>query len=375
MALNRIRGGEIRVGEPLPWPVTDDKGTLLLRKGYVISSKAQLDVLVQKGVYADTSYVAPPASPVPPADAAKPSPFEFLDGFQLRLKRLCEDLKAGVQGDLPDRITQYCKDVQQLCRMDSDAVLGAVHLIHNDRYTVVHGLHTAILTELFLRTMGIAAEDRLPILAAALTHDIGMMDLHEELNRQATPLTDVQWATIRQHPLRSVDMLEAVGVMDGVWLDTVLHHHERLDGSGYPDGLLDEDIFFPVRVLAIADIYSAMIKRRAYREPLLAKEALRDIFLQRAGRVDEHLTKIFVKELGIFPPGAFVRLNNGEIAVVVHRGKNGSCPVVQTVVGPRGAPLPRPIRRDTGVGEFAIKDMVPRDGAVSVSLRSLWGYS
>lgn len=375
MTLNRIRGSEIRIGEPLPWPVTDEKGTLLLRKGYVISSKAQLDVLVQKGVYANTSYVAPAAAPAPAAAAAKPSPFQFLDGFQIRLKRIGEDLKAGVQGDLSGRIFQYCTDVQQLCRMDSDAVLGAVHLLHNDRYFVVHGLHSAILTELFLRTMSIAAEDRLPILAAALTHDVGMMDLQEELNRQAVPLTDAQWAEIRQHPQRGVEMLQAAGVIDGVWLDSVMHHHERLDGSGYPSGLRDEDIFFPVRVLAIVDTYSAMIKRRAYREPLLAKEALRDIFLQRAGRVDEHLTKIFVKELGIFPPGAFVRLKNGEIAVVTHRGKNGSCPVAQTVVGPRGAPLTRPIRRDTSVDEFSIKEIVQRDKAVSINLHSLWGYA
>ena len=355
--------------------MTDEKGTLLLRKGYVITSKAQLEVLVQKGVYANTAYVAPASSPPPVAAAApaKRSPFQFLDSFLVRLKRICDDLKAGVQGDLPERIMQYCRDVQQLCRMDSDAVLGAVHLIHDDRYTVVHGLHTAILTELFLRTMSIAGEDRLPILAAALTHDVGMMDLQETLHRQSSPLSDAQWAQIRQHPHISVDMLEAVGVIDGVWLDTVLHHHERLDGSGYPHQLEEEDIFFPVRVLAIADVYSAMIKRRAYREPLLAKEALRDIFLQRAGGVDPHLTKIFVKELGIFPPGAFVRLRNGEVAVVTHRGKNGSSPVAQTVVGPRGAPLERPIRRDTSVDEFSITEMVQRDKVVSINLRSLWG--
>ena len=372
MNRNRIREEDIRLGEPLPWPVYDRQGVLLLRKGYVIGNRSQLQALVARGLY--TGGNPGPQPPSPAEGSAVRSPFHIFDAMQVRLRRICEDIKAGAPGELPLRVPQFCQDLQRLCRMDADAVLGAVHLIHEGRYTIIHALHTAILSELFLRVMGISDEDRVPILAAALTKDVGMMDFQDTMYSQAAPLTEAQRAQVRQHPGRSVAMLEAIGVIDGLWLDTVLHHHERLDGSGYPDGLVDEDIFFPVRVLAIVDIYGALIKRRAYRGALTAREALRDLFLERAGAVDTNLAKIFIKELGIFPPGAFVRLRNSEVAVVTHRGKNGGAAIVQTVVGPRGAPLPKPIRRDTGADEFSIREIVIRDGAVLIDPHLLWGY-
>lgn len=373
MSMSRIRKEEIRIGQPLPWPVYDSHGLLLLSKGFIISSERQLDSLVQRGLYSNK--VAAPPKPQVQEEKKPLSPFKVFDQFQLRLKRLCEDLKTNPQPDIPERILRFSADLQRLCRYDADAVLGAVHLIHEGQYTIVHSLHAAILCELFLRALSISAEDRLPILAAALTHDIGMMDTHDQLHKQPAPLTDQQWMEVRRHPKRSVEILEQAGVIDGIWLETVLHHHERLDGTGYPFGLHDEDIFFPARVLAIVDIYGAMIKRRAYRESLQAKDALREIFLKLAGEVDDQLAKIFVKELGIFPPGVFVRLKNSEIAIVTHRSGIATSPIAHAIIGPRGAPLTKPIKRDTRNMEFAIHELIPRENTVSINLCHLWGYT
>lgn len=373
MSMSRIRKEEIRIGQPLPWPVYDSNGLLLLSKGFIISSERQLDSLVERGLYSNK--ISPPPKPQTQEEKKPLSPFKVFDQFQLRLKRICEDLKTGHLSDVPERILRFGADLQQLCRYDADAVLGAVHLIHDGQYTIVHSLHAAILCELFLRALGISAEDRLPILAAALTHDIGMMDVHDLLHKQQAPLSDKQWMEVRRHPKYSVAILEKAGVIDGIWLETVLHHHERLDGTGYPFGLKDDDIFFPARVLAIVDIYGAMIKRRAYRECLQAKDALREIFLKLAGEVDEQLAKIFVKELGVFPPGVFVRLKNSEIAVVTHRSGVATSPIAQAIIGPRGAPLTKPVKRDTRNTEFAIHELVPRENTVSINLCSLWGYA
>ncbi|MBZ0091128.1 MAG: HD domain-containing protein [Sulfuricellaceae bacterium] len=371
--MSRIRKGEIRVGQPLPWTVYDSNGLLLLCKGFIINSERQLDSLIERGLYSN-KISAPPKAQAP-EENKPPSPFKVLDQFQPRLKRICEDLKTGQQPDIPERILRFGSDLQRLCSCDAEAVLGAVHLIHEGQHTIAHSLHAAILTELFLRAMGISAEDRLSILAAALTHDIGMMDVHDLIYKQQAPLSDEQWAKVHRHPERSVAILEKAGIIDGIWLETVLHHHERLDGSGYPFGLKDEDIFFPARALAIVDIYGAMIKQRAYRESFQANEALREIFLKRAGALDEQLVKIFVKELGIFPPGVFVRLKNREIAVVTHRSGVATSPIAHAIIGPRGAPLSKSIKRDTRNTEFAIHEQVPRENALSINLCSLWGYA
>lgn len=373
MVIKKIKDGEIRLGESLPWPVSDEHGMLLLRKGYVINSQSQLNSLMMRGVYIHTGMQG--AIMAVAASEEPQSPFQLMDNFQVRLRHLCESFKSGAHQDLPQRILQICRDIQQLCIMDADAALGAVHLVQWENCSPGQDLHVAILVELILRSLGLGSEDRVPILAAALTHDVGMFGLKEVLDKQTTPLSESQWIEVRLHPARSVDALRAIGVADTIWLDAVLHHHERLDGSGYPDGLKENGIPLSARVVGIADIYCALIKPRAHRKAMLAKQALRDIFLKRAGRVDERLAQLFVKELGVYPPGAFVKLHNSEIAIVTHRSKNGSCPIVQSVVGPRGAPLARPIKRDTSAEEVVIQDMVARDKAVSINLHSLWGYA
>lgn len=162
---------------------------------------------------------------------------------------------------------------------------------------------------------------------------------------------------------------------DGIWLEAVRHHHERLDGSGYPDGIQEEDIFFPVRILALVDIYTAMIKRRAYRDSLKSRDAMREIFTKHASEVDAHLTKLFIKELGLFPPGVFVKLRNSEVAIVTRRGKQGTVPIVHTIIGPRGAPLAKALKRDTAQDDYAIHEVVDRDLQVTLNLHSLWGYN
>lgn len=372
--MSRIRKGEIRVGQPLPWTVYDSNGLLLLCQGFIINSERQLDSLVERGLY-NTRNSAQPKAQMQEDNEVPLSPFMQLDQFQPRLKRICEDLEAGLQTDIPERVLSLGSELQRLCRSDAEAVLGAVHLIHDGQHSMAHSLHAAILTELFLRALGISTEDRLSILAAALTHDIGMTDIHDLIYKQQAPLSEEQWAKIRRHPERGVKILEKAGVIDGIWLETVLHHHERLDGSGYPFGLKGEDIFFPARALAIVDIYGAMIQRRAYRESFQANEALREIFLRRTGALDEQLVKIFVKELGIFPPGIFVRLKNGEIAVVTHRSGIATAPIAHSVIGPRGAPLIKTVKRDTCNTEFAIHGQVPRENTVSINLFSLWGYA
>jgi hypothetical protein len=102
--------------------------------------------------------------------------------------------------------------------------------------------------------------------------------------------------------------------------------------------------------------------------------ALREIFLKRGGKVDENLAKALIKELGLYPPGSFVRLHNGEIAIVFRRGKTATTPLVRSVIGPRGAMLGRPVRRDTSETHYVIVDLAPYDPSVRISFNQLWDY-
>jgi hypothetical protein len=101
---------------------------------------------------------------------------------------------------------------------------------------------------------------------------------------------------------------------------------------------------------------------------------MRDIFLRRGSELDAELAVFIVKELGVYPPGAFVKLQSGELAIVIHRGNNPKAPAVKALVGPRGAPFDKPMLRKTEIREHEILDVVERDTIVTIDLHKLWGY-
>ncbi len=368
----RINLSDIKVGEPIAWDCFDAAGTLLLRKGVIVSSERQIEGLVTRGLFVTQKQALPEI--VTPRPAEKPSPFHIIEDFKRRVRAIFEGIVTGQGTEIPERIMKLCKDIQAVCDLDADAALGVLHLDTESRYTVVHPLHVCILAELIGRKKGMAPEARQTMLAAALTSNVAMIELQEQLQKQDGPLSEEQQAEIRLHPLNAVDLLLASGAKDDFWIAYVLHHHEKLDGSGYPGAMKGETIPLAIRIISLADTYSAMVTPRVYRAQILARDALRDIFLKRGGEMDAELAQAFIKELGVFPPGTFVKLQNGEVGIVSRRGDNAMKPIVQSVIGPRGAPLPHCIKRDSADPDYAIREMVARDRAAKLDVHRMWGY-
>lgn len=301
--------------------------------------------------------------------------FEMLDLLKIRLKRTFDLYNAGsLDTGFVARIESLALTIQQACTHDSDAALANLHLDYETSYAVVHHLQAAILCELIGRKMGVGEASRLSLVKAGLTHDVGLIDIQDALDRQMTPLTSLQRQRIARHPVDSEWILTSLGVTDAAWLDSVRHHHERLDGSGYPDGHLDDVIKLPARVLAIADIYSAMVRDRPYRKAMVSGKAMRKLMLDQGKQTDNRLIQMMIKEIGVFPPGALVRLANGETAIVKKRTANSACPLVHAFVKPDGMPMLGTIPRDTSTADFHIEGMVPFSnyrGSI-VILRNLW---
>jgi diguanylate cyclase (GGDEF)-like protein/putative nucleotidyltransferase with HDIG domain len=144
-----------------------------------------------------------------------------------------------------------------------------------DVYTGSHSQRVAQLAVRLAARLGLSREElELTQLAASL-HDVGKLALPEDLLRKPAPLTESEWATLRQHAQIGFRMLESLGV-DPV-ADWVLHHHERWDGTGYPDSLAGSKIPFGARIIFVADAYDAMTSERLYRPRFSADEALAEI--------------------------------------------------------------------------------------------------
>ncbi len=287
-----------------------------------------------------------------------PGPLERLINLKNRFADFHEDfLNEDTLEDYRDKVYNLSTEIQAFCVGGADLMLAYFQLNREDEYEVIQPLYTSVICEILGAKKKMPMDDRRLVIAAALTHDIGMHTLKDVLKYQETPLTPDQLADLKLHPIRSIKLLRDSGVKEKIWMQSVQQHHERLDGTGYPYGLLLEDISIGARMIAIADIYIAMTKPHAHRQGSFAKDALSELFANRGDKVDNELTQLFIREMGLFPPGAVVRLMNGDIAMVTHRGKNATTPVVQSIVGPRGAPLLKPIPRNTNHEAFAIRDM------------------
>ena len=201
-----------------------------------------------------------------------------------------------------------------------------------------------------------------------------MLELQESLYRQDTPLGDDQRKAIHQHCQHGVGMLRDANITNQLWLDIVFQHHEKIDGSGYPVGLEGDAIKKEALIISLSDRYSAMVSPRSYREGMSANNALGNLFINKGKDIDEELAILFIKELGIYPPGTFVKLNNNETAIVIKRGHDSISPVVCSLTNALGEIYARPIIRDSGREDYAIREICPRIKTTTLNLPMLWGY-
>lgn len=365
----RVKEGEIRVGTALLWAAYDKNGRLLLQRGERIHSRRQLEILLKRGLYRRAEEDSRDDQPLAHASA---SPFEIMADLRRRVAGLTASFLLGQTEAVP-RARRLAGDIQALCADGADAALGSVHLCSDAAYSVCHPLHTAILCELVGTGCGFDEATRLSVLCAALTQNLAMSELHDRLRRHAGPLAPEQRAVVEAHPQRSVDMLHNAGVADPIWLQAVAQHHERLDGSGYPHGLAKDDIAPHARLLSVVDRYTAMVSKREYRPALAAKNALRLFVQDSQSQFDPQFGALLIKALGIFPPGSWVRLANGEVGVVLKRSDNATQPLVGALMNARGGAYVRPLRRNAGQEPFRVADaLAPR--SLAFDLATLWGY-
>ncbi len=384
MELTELNADEIVLGQPLLVDCYDSHGHLLLRRGLIVSNQKQLDFLLEHGLYARPeerarAKSAQSAAPIAAAVVAKPlSPFGALERLGLRLQPLFFGACAGKLPPLVDLGAECLGAADQIIKLgegDADALFGAVHLDTSLPYCIRHCVHRAIVCDRIGEHMAIAPEHRRYLVAAALSCDLSIYNIHDQLYGQKDALLPVQRDAIDAHPVATAQILSSAGVTNTRWLTAVMQHHELPNGKGYPRGLVRDSLSEWGLMIKLADMYTAMISPRRYRSASSSKSALRTILLERGTTIDADLAVHFIKTLGVFPPGVWVKLQNGETAIVTHRGLNPKAPRVMSVVGPRGAPFEHPFERRTDSRHHEIVDVVERDELVEIDLPRLWGYN
>ena len=307
------------------------------------------------------------------AEASSASVLRQINLAHGRLEQVLFNLDAAA---LPQQqIVDIARCVAAAADRNLDVALACILLNQGEgSYAVRHCVDSALVALLVGRVLGLGSAHLLSVMAAALTMNVGMLQLHEQLQRRLNGISDTELAAIRAHPQQSVALLQRAGIDDPDWLTYVLLHHENEDGSGYPFGRLSADIPLGAKLVALADRYCARVSTRSYRRSLLPCEALNDILLADHASVDPMLSACFIRVLGIYPTGALVRLQSGEIGVVCGKGVSGSTPLVHVLAGADGNPLPEPLRRDSADSRYAVREMLSEEEAgVRFRMHQIWG--
>ena len=332
---------QIKPGLPLAWSIRDGNGKLLLARGHRVADAQMLSALLARGMFVDAAEMRA----VLGASSTASKPKEgFFGRWRLSSGRL-NTLLTTSPSELLAALDEVVNVLMSLADRYPDKVL--FQIMRHDQtklqsYGVSHSLHCAAVCCLTGKRMGWDDNQRRMLVSAAMSMNLSMIELQGRLAVQAAPPTFEQRQAIKDHPVRSAEMLMAAGVDDKLWLAAVEQHHELTDGSGYPGRRTD--VAELAQALHYVDVFTAKLSARSSRVALMPNVAARDIFTGSAGHP---LAAALVKEFGIYPPGCFVRLASGEIAIVVQRGESVSTPVVACLTNVAGQPMMRPLRRET----------------------------
>lgn len=232
------------------------------------------------------------------------------------LDRLFDDIRLGHSIDTQDARLAVRRTVEVVTD-HMDAALWLTNLKNRDEYTSIHCLNVCVLAVAFARHLGYDAKSLEVIGLGALLHDIGKIDIPDEVLNKPGPLSEDEWTIMRLHPVSGHGLLADSGHVEPLALDIVRLHHERIDGRGYPDGLAGDAIHECVLIAAIADVYDAMTSDRPYHRAVPPQAALDRLFKMAPHAFGEELVEEFIRCIGIYPIGSLVELNNHHLGVVI----------------------------------------------------------
>jgi putative nucleotidyltransferase with HDIG domain len=204
--------------------------------------------------------------------------------------KIFEKLPAGVPLTFEDVVKAEEKIRKAIRRSSLREWLSAIGRHHTDSYR--HCLFVTGFAVAFAQHLGLRDDDQRRLARAALLHDVGKAFVPVAILNKPGKLTEEELEIIRKHPRMGYDALAAEGGFPPEMLDVVLHHHELLDGSGYPNGLRGNQISDIVRLTTIVDIHAAMVEKRAYRLPFTHAKAFIEME-QMGGKLDQHLLQAF----------------------------------------------------------------------------------
>lgn len=233
------------------------------------------------------------------------------------MRKMFSEVRLGKAIEPGDCVVLVDEVVESINR-HPDALLSLARLKTADEYTYMHSVAVCALMVSLGRQLGLNDDQCRDAGMAGMLHDLGKAAMPQKILNKPGKLTNEEFDIIKTHPTRGYEMLlESPSVSDGA-KDVCLHHHERYDGTGYPDKLAGEKISLLARMGAVCDVYDAVTSDRPYKAGWDPAHALSQMATWK-GHFDTMVFQSFVKGIGIYPTGSLVKMRSGRLAVVLEQ--------------------------------------------------------
>jgi putative nucleotidyltransferase with HDIG domain len=266
------------------------------------------------------------------AAAAHPAPAVPLQNELGRARRVVREARAAVLSMFNDARLGKAVDldgaaalvdqIDATVQRSPEAFLSVARLKEADEYTFMHSVAVSGLMIALARQLQLPEGEVTEAGLAGLLHDLGKARIPDAILNKPGQLTDEEFASMRRHPQIGFEMLSSREGVSSDVLDVVLHHHERVDGNGYPHGFSGDRIGRLARMGAICDVYDAITSNRVYKAGWDPAVAVCKMAEWSRTHFDAPLFQAFVKTVGIYPVGSLVRMQSGRLGVVTEQGSS-----------------------------------------------------
>ena len=234
------------------------------------------------------------------------------------VKGIITDIRLGQQIELEKVEPLVEKMVDSIFRQQ-DALIPLARLKTHDEYTFQHSVSVCALMVAFARGLKLSRDIIKEIAIGALLHDVGKAKVPDNILNKPAKLTDAEFAKMKSHVVQSIIILQNTPGISQIALDVAGQHHERFDGTGYPNRLKDNEISIYGQMGAIVDVYDAITSERVYHKGMPPTEALKKLLEWSKFHFNPELVQAFIRTLGIYPSGSLVRLESGRLGVVMQQ--------------------------------------------------------
>ena len=319
--------------------IASQTGAMEIAQTGLVTNRQQVDALIRRGVLTvrvDLARSKLPGieqvvSPSPAHSAGSARPAGSGEGRELKIRRLYQEarelqgkfirhLKAGEPIDITP-LAAVAEEMVDTMFTHGDAMLCLARIRAKDAYLMEHSMNVAILLANFGRYLGLERNVLKELTLGGLLHDVGKIMTPDEVLNKPGKLTDEEFGVMRQHVVHSYDILSNTAGITPTMLEVAANHHERLDGTGYPQRLKGEQLSLYTRMSGIVDVYDAVTADRVYKQGMQPTQAFRVLLKGINQHFDAELVTKFIKCMGVYPVGTLVQLSNQRLAVVMQRNE------------------------------------------------------